>query len=202
MPVYLEDKKLVTRLLKGDEHAFNQFFDENFARLYRFVLARVSHDEEASKEIVQTALSKALKHMKSYRAEAALFTWLCSIARNELVDWARRDARYHEHIVLTEDLPEISAAVDSLLAPATDDPNLNYQKQELSRLVQVALDKLPPKYGDALEWKYIQGYSVKEIAGKMGISPEAAQSVLARAKRAFQDTYSTLARPAIEEATS
>jgi len=202
VPVYLEDKKLVKRLLAGEEQAFNQFFDENFARLYRFVLARVSHDEEASKEIVQAALSKALKSMKSYRAEAALFTWLCTIARNELVDWARRDARYREHIVLTEDLPEIRAAVDSLLAPPPDDPNRNYQKLELSRLVQIALDKLPPKYGDALEWKYIQGYSVKEIAAKMQISPEAAQSLLARAKRAFQDIYSTMARPVIEEATS
>ena len=73
---------------------------------------------------------------------------------------------------------------------------------ELARLVQVALDHLPPKYGDALEWKYIQGYSVKEIAGRLNLSPEAAQSLLARAKRAFQDIYGTLARPVMKEAKS
>jgi RNA polymerase sigma-70 factor (ECF subfamily) len=66
----------------------------------------------------------------------------------------------------------------------------------------VALDKLPPKYGDVLEWKYIEGYSVKEIALKMDLSPEAAQSLLARAKTAFREIYSTLARPVFKEAGS
>ena len=202
MPIYLDDKKLVKRLLAGDEQAFNQFFDENFGRLYRFVLARVSHDQEATQEIVQAALSRALKKISSYRGESALFTWLCVITRNEMVDWIRRNARYREHIVLTEDYPEIQAAVDSFLAPASDDPGRHYQKYEASRLIQVALDKLPPKYGDVLEWKYIEGYSVKEIAIKMDLSPEAAQSLLARAKRAFQEMYSTLARPVFNEARS
>lgn len=202
MPIYLEDRKLVKQLLAGREQAFNQFFDENFARLYRFVIPRVSNDEETAKEIVQVALSRALQKIHSYRGESALFTWLCVIARNEIVDWARRNAKYHQHIVLTEDFPEIQAAVNSILAPPADDPRKHYQKYEMSRLIHVALDKLPPKYGDALEWKYIQGYSVKEIAARMELSPEATQSLLARAKRAFQDIYSSLARPVIEEATS
>jgi len=193
---------MVKRLLAGDEQAFNQFFEENFSRLYRFVLARVSHDEETTKEIVQTALSRGLHKISSYRGESALFTWLCVIARNELVDWMRRNARYREHIVLTEDFPEIRAVVDSLATEFSDDPQRQYQKYEISRLIQVALDRLPPKYGDALEWKYIQGYSVREIAARMELSPEAAQSLLARAKRAFQEIYSTLARPVLEEATS
>ncbi len=201
MPVYMDDKRMVKRLLAGKEQAFNQFFDENFARLYRFVLARTDHDEEASKEIVQAALSRALRKIHTYRGESALFTWVCTIARNELVDWIRRNARYREHIVLTEDYPDVRAAVDSFLAPGKDEPGRHYQKQEMSRLIQVALDHLPSRYGDALEWKYIQGYSVKEIAARMELSPEAAQSLLARAKRAFAEIYGTLVRPVIEEAT-
>lgn len=195
MPIYLEDKKLVKRLLKGDQRAFDQFFNDNFSRLYRFVLARMSDDPEATREIVQAALGKALRKIKGYRGESALYTWLCVICRNEMVDWARRNARYREHIVLTEDYPEIQAAVDSFLAPPATDPGQQYQKHEASRLVQVALDKLPPRYGDALEWKYIEGYSVKEIAGRMGVSQEAVQSLLARARKAFEEIYSTLARP-------
>lgn len=200
MPVYLDDKRLAKRLLRGDEQAFSQFFDENFARLYRFVLARVRHDEAVAADIAQAALSRGLSKIGSFRAESALFTWLCTIARREIIDWARRNARYREHIVLTEDLPEVRAAVDSLLAPAAEDPNRIVQQQELARLVHVALDHLPPHYGDALEWKYIQGDSVKEIADRLALSPEAAQSLLARAKRAFQEVYGTLAQPVMEEA--
>ena len=202
MAIYLDDRKLVKRLLAGDEQAFSQFFDENFSRLYRFALARLSRDEDVAGEIVQAALSRALRKAHTYRGESALFTWLCVICRNEIVDWMRRNARYNQHIVLTEDHPEIQAAVDSFLAPETDDPGRHYQKYEASRLIQVALDRLPPKYGDVLEWKYIEGYSVKEIALKMDLSPEAAQSLLARAKTAFKEIYSTLARPVILEAGS
>lgn len=202
MPVYPEDRKLVKRLLAGDEQAFRQFFDENFRRLYRFALARLSRDEDVAGEIVQAAMSRALKKAHTYRGESALFTWLCMICRNEIVDWMRRNARYRAHIVLTEDYPEIQAAVDSFSTPQADGPGIQYQKYEASRLIQVALDKLPPDYGDALEWKYIEGYSVKEIAAKMDLSQEAAQSLLARARRAFQEIYSTLAKPVFNEATS
>jgi len=202
MAIYLDDRKLVKRLLAGDEPAFQQFFDENFSRLYRFALARTSHDQEIAKEIVQAALSRALTKAHTYRGESALFTWLCAICRNEITDWMRRNARYREHIVLTEDYPEIQAAVDSFLAPESEDPGRHYQKYQASRLIQVALDKLPPKYGDVLEWKYIEGFSVKEIALKMDLSPTAVQSLLARAKIAFKEMYSTLARPVFREATS
>lgn len=201
MPIYLEDKRLVKRLIAGEEAAFSRFFNENFRRLYRFVLVRVSGEREAAAEITQAALSRALSNIRRYRGEAALFTWLCAIARNELADWVKRHSRYREHIVLAEDFPEIRAAVDSFGAPGSEEPGRRYQKQELSRLIQVALDHLPPRYGDALEWKYIQGFSVKEIAARLEVSPEAAQSLLARARRAFKDVYGTLVRPLMEEAT-
>ena len=102
MPIYLDDRNLVKRLLAGDEKAFSQFFDENFGRLYRFALARISHEEEAAREIVQAALSRALQKAHTYRGEAALFTWLCVICRNEIVDWMRRNAGYNKHIVLSD----------------------------------------------------------------------------------------------------
>ncbi len=199
MPIYFEDKKLVKRLLAGDERAFSQFFDENFSRLYRFALTRLSQDPESTREVVQMALTKALRNIHTYRGESALFSWLCVICRNELVDWMRRNARYRETIVLTEDYPGIRDVVESLDAPIESDPNKQYQRYEASRLIQVALDKLPPKYGDALEWKYIEGYSVKEIATRMHLSHEAAQSLLARAKRAFKEIYGTLTEAVFHE---
>jgi DNA-directed RNA polymerase specialized sigma24 family protein len=59
-------------------------------------------------------------------------------------------------------------------------------------LIQVALDQLPAHYGNALEWKYVYGFSVDEIAAKLGIGMEAAQSLLARAKKGFQEVYGAL----------
>lgn len=192
MAVYLEDKRLVKQLLVGNERAFDQFFDENFARLYRFALTRLSDDPDAAREVAQLSLTKAIRRLKTYRAESALFTWLCAICRNETSDWLAKQGRYREHIVLTEDLAEVRAAVESYQSPDQMSPERHYKRVEMLRLIQVALDNLPAKYGDVLEWKYIEGHSTREIAARMNIGEEATQSLLARAKRAFADVYSSM----------
>ena len=191
--VYLEDRRLIKQLLAGDERAFDRFFEDNFARLFRFALIRLSDDPDAAREVAQITLSKAIRKLHTYKAEAALFTWLCAICRNETSDWLARQGRYREHIVLVEDFPDVQAAIDSFQSPEQLNPEAHYKRVELLRLIQVALDQLPPNYGDVLEWKYIEGYSVKEIAARMNLGTEATQSLLARAKRAFADVYSSLA---------
>jgi RNA polymerase sigma-70 factor (ECF subfamily) len=192
MPVYMDDKRLSRQLLAGDARAFDKFFDDNFARLYRFAMVRLADDPEGAREVVQMAMTRAVQKMHTYRAESAMFTWLCAICRNEISDWLARQGRYRDHIVLVEDFPEVQAAVDSFQAPVADSPERHYQRVEALRLIQVALDRLPPKYGDVLEWKYVEGHSVKEISARLEIGTEATQSLLARAKRAFADVYSTL----------
>ncbi len=192
MAVYREDMKLVRRLLAGDERAFDRFYDENSARLYRFALVRVADDPDGARDITQVSLTRALRKLHTYRAESALFTWLCAICRNELSDWLSRRGHYRKHIVLTEDFPEIRAAVESIQVPDAERPEVAYQRQETLRLIQVALDRLPPRYGNVLEWKYIEGRSVKEIAAQLHLGHEATQSLLARAKRAFAEVYKSL----------
>ena len=192
MAVYLDDRKLVNKLLSGDEHAFEGFFEDNFARLYRFALVRLSDDPDAARDIAQIVLTRAMQKLHTYRAESALFTWLCAICRNEVSDWLSRQGRYRQHIVLTEDYPELQAAVDSFQTPFEESPEAQYLRLEKLRLIQVALDKLPAKYGNVLEWKYVQGHSVREISTRLNMGQEATQSLIARAKRAFADVYTTL----------
>jgi RNA polymerase sigma-70 factor (ECF subfamily) len=189
--VYAEDKRLVARLLDGDEAAFKQFFVDHYHRLYRFALARTDRDIGAAEDAAQTTLALALENLASYRGEAQLFTWLCAICRNEISLWRRRTGRRAAHIVLIEDQPETLAAIDSLVADG-DDPAGELQREQRARQIQVALDRLPARYGDALEWKYVEGFSAQEIAARLNIGVEAANSLLARAKRAFKEAYASM----------
>ena len=188
----LEDRRLVKRLLAHDRDAFNAFFDGYFPRLYRFARARLGDDPDTTKEIVQVTLTKAIRKLGSYRGEAAFFSWLCTICRHEIADHRQRVGRERQHVVLTEDAPDTRAAVEAIAAPQSDEPEHSFRRLQTTRLIQVALDQLPAHYGDALEWKYVYGFSVDEIAAKLGIGMEAAQSLLARAKRGFQEVYGAL----------
>ena len=69
MAVYLEDKRLVKQLLAGDEPAFEMFFEENFARLFRFALTRLSDDPDAAREVAHITLTRAIRKLHTYRAE-------------------------------------------------------------------------------------------------------------------------------------
>lgn len=78
-------------------------------------------------------------------------------------------------------------------------PEGQRSREDLLHLVTVALDRLPGSYGDALEWKYIEGLSVAEISTRLGQSVLATQSMLARARSAFREAFRVMAGPDFDQ---
>jgi RNA polymerase sigma-70 factor (ECF subfamily) len=187
------DRFLVRRMLRGDESAFAEFFEANFGALFRFALPRLGGDAHVAEEVVQATLCRAVRKLSTFRGEAALLTWLCTFCRHEISAHLEKEGKRPPMVEWIDDLPEVAAALDSLAAAAR--PEAALQRSETARLVQVILDRLPQRYGDALEWKYIDGLSVGEIAERLGIGPKAAESTLTRAREAFRDAF-TAARGA------
>jgi RNA polymerase sigma-70 factor (ECF subfamily) len=181
-----DDQQLIGRMLAGDERAFEAFFNAYFGRVYRFALPRLNGDVEATQEVVQSTLSKAIRKIADFRGESGLFTWICQICRHEVVDHIRARRR-SRHVVLIDDQPELRMAIESVEAPEEYDLVKSYGRAEVGRLVRTVLDRLPASYGDALEWKYIEGHSVEVIGERLGIGTTAAQSLLARARIAFRE---------------
>ncbi|MEZ5317562.1 MAG: sigma-70 family RNA polymerase sigma factor [Vicinamibacterales bacterium] len=184
-----DDAALVRRLIRGEDAAFDAFFETHFPRLFRFAARRLD-DADAIEEVVQATLAKALRRIHTWRGEAALFTWLCTICRHELADRARR-ASSGPRLVALDDAPAVRAAVEAL-AVATDTPEDQLARRELATLVHLTLDALPGRYGDVLEWKYVHGLTMAEIAERLGATPKAVESQLSRARAAFREGFATL----------
>ncbi|MEM7588129.1 MAG: sigma-70 family RNA polymerase sigma factor [Acidobacteriota bacterium] len=189
-----EDRQLVRRMLAGDGAAFDQFFDDNFAGLYRFALIRVGQDADLADEIVQATLCKAIDRLAGYRGEAALFSWLCMICRNLITDHYRRNQRGPHIVELAEEVPEIRAALELLSGSEAPQPEGDLRRKEVARWVRVTLDSLSPRYRHALEWKYLHGLSVNEIAGRLDVGPKAAESIMSRARKAFREGFHAISR--------
>jgi RNA polymerase sigma-70 factor, ECF subfamily len=185
----MDDRTLAARAVRGDVQAFSELFEIYFPRLFRFALRRVA-DEDIAEELVQSTLIKAMRSLSSWRGEASLFTWLCTICRHEVHDHWRRLGR-HPEIMPIDDAPEVRAALEALSAGG-DSPERALERAEIAGAVQLVLDHLPDRYGDVLEWKYIQGLSVAEIATRLDTSMKAAESTLTRARLAFREGYSSL----------
>ena len=180
------DRHLAQRMLAGDERAFEEFFDANFDRVFRFAARRVS-DEAAAEDIAQTTLVTGIRKLHTWRGEAALFTWLCAICRREVMAHLARSNRTAAR-ALPEDDPLAAALLDQIAA-AEWNPEEAAEHREIARRVQLTLDYLPGRYGDLLEWKYLQGLTVTEIAERLGQSAKAVESMLTRARAAFREGF-------------
>ncbi len=187
------DRALARRILGGDEAAFRELFDRFFPRLYRFALVRVDGDRDTAQDVVQQTFCNAIERLDSYRGEAALYTWYCQICRNVITDHYRRRQRGNERVVLLEDQPNVRAILDALAGPSGDEPETGVWRQQIHRVVEATLDALPGRYGEILEWKYLDGESVDEIARRLEIGPKAAESLLTRARVAFRTAISEVA---------
>ena len=192
MNVVHADKAVAKRLLRGDERAFRELFDDFFPKLYRFALARLNGDEDEARDVVQETFCKAFERLDSYRGEASLYGWMCQICRNAMVDRGRRLAREPRHVTLIEDEGAVRSILETLAGPAREEPEVAARRNDLVRLIQATLDCLPGHYGDVLEWKYVDGLSVAEIAGRLGVSPKAAESALTRARSAFREAMQAI----------
>lgn len=183
------DRDLVRRMTAGRDAAFREFFDHYFPRVYRFCTRRLADD--AAEEVSQTVMINAIRNIAAYRGEASLFTWLCQIARHEVGAHYRRQQR-HRAVVLVEDSEAVRAELESLSADPELAPDSVAEGTQGRELIQLILDHLPGDYGRVLEWKYVEGFSVDEIARRLATTPVAVQSMLARARSAFRKQYAAV----------
>jgi RNA polymerase sigma-70 factor (ECF subfamily) len=140
-------------------------------------------------------MRQAMRRIETYRGEASLFTWLCQIARGEVSRYFKRAAQ-RDKVVSIDDLAEARAELESLTAFETPEDEVVGERRR--ELIQTVLDYLPGDYGSMLEWKYVEGLSVAEIAERLDKPPLAVQSGLQRARRAFREALVGLGNEALE----
>ncbi len=186
-----DERALVHRILGGDEVAFDAFADRYMPILFRFARRRLHGDIELAWDVVQTTMCKAIPKLSTYRGEASLSTWLCACCRNEIASHFRKRRPEREL-----PLDDGDFGPEAVTAPLGLGPEPGLLRRERRDLVHEALDLLPPHYAEALEWKYLEGASVREIALRLDLSPKAAESLLTRARNAFRQAYADLAEPA------
>ena len=188
-----DDRETVRRLLRGDEAAFRELFDSYFPKLYRYALARLDGQHDEAVDMVQETFCKAFERLGSFRGEGSLYGWMCRILRNSILDHYRRRGRELPKVTLLEDQGAIRQILDTLAASELEEPETIAVRSDVVRLIQATMDRLPGHYGDVLEWKYVDGLSVKAIAERLDIGPKAAESLLTRARAAFRRAMEAVA---------
>lgn len=161
----------------SDPAAFRRWYDDAVVRVYGYLFGRCGGDAELAEELTQQTFIQAVRHWQSFDGRSDSVTWLCSIARNKLVDHHRqldRQQRRHLRLVVRAiETPGMGAG------PSVDD----------REVVLAALRDLPPLQRAALVLRYVDDLSVREVAKALGRSEDATESLIRRAKDRFRAIY-------------
>ncbi len=176
----------------GDRTAIQRFYDANVDGLYAYVFFRVGRDPALAEDIVQETFAKALARTAAYDpGRGTESSWLAVLSRNVIRDHLREHRRADQ---LIETWERIDTTLAQMFAAMAEQPLPGdvLERAETRDLVHMAIANLPDQYRSALNRKYVDGESLETLAGELGISVDATKSLLARARRAFRDTFATL----------
>jgi RNA polymerase sigma-70 factor (ECF subfamily) len=174
---------------RGEQRAFDQFFETYAARLGAFAARRSSLDSAALEDVVQVTMINAMRGLGSFRGGSALFTWLCQICRNHLADVRRKTERQPT----VQSLDELEARQPpGTVVELTDfrDPLDECADDSTRSAVRRAVNRLPASYSRILELRFGDDLTVPEIAKVLQLSESAAESRLSRARQAFRESWS------------
>jgi RNA polymerase sigma-70 factor (ECF subfamily) len=176
----------------GDRAAIARFYDAHVDGLYAFVFYRVGRDATLAEDVVQETFTLALTKRADYDpARGGVGSWLTVLSRNVIRDHLKAHRKADE---LQATWERIDASLAQMFAAMADKPLPGevLERAETRDLVHMAVAHLPEQYRTALTRKYVDGESLETLAKEMDISVDAAKSLLARARRAFRDTFATL----------
>ncbi|MCL5958942.1 MAG: sigma-70 family RNA polymerase sigma factor [Chloroflexi bacterium] len=154
-----EEAGLVEAAVAGSAVAFAALYERHVARVYRDCYYRTGHRADAE-DLTQQTFLQAWQAIRRYRRGSAPFVaWLLSISHNRTVDHHRKSSRVtvsDDEVAswLCPDPGPEAATMDSLAADA----------------LRCAVLKLKPERRKVIILRYVEGFSVAEVAEVMGKS--------------------------------
>jgi RNA polymerase sigma-70 factor, ECF subfamily len=183
LPADLNDAELVRRALTADPEAFRAIMQRHNRRLYRIARSVLRNDSEAEDAVQETYIA-AFSHLASFRGESSFASWLSRIVMNEALGRLRRKPAATDFTPI-ETVPD--AEIIQFPSSATNDPERTMAQRQILQLVEQATDALPEVYRIVFVTRVIEGMSIDETAGLLGIKPETVKTRLHRARRLVQE---------------
>lgn len=181
-----QEKNMVQAMQQGDRKAATLFYETFSLQLFRSViLARLPYVDQAEDVLCET-FRIALEKIHTYTViDRSIFFWLRRIAINLVIDTYRKQAQKRElaEKILVQD------AVDMVIATENKEPDADIDAEDNKKMVEKSLERLQPRYAQALRLRLIEDKSREECATLMDVTVATFDVLLHRACKAFRDNY-------------
>lgn len=164
----LSEKEIIKRIKNGEIDYFAHLVNRFWQIIYFYTKKKV-RDEHDVADITQASFIKAYKGLDHFDYKKSFYPFLFTIVKNEIADFYRKkknNLKIEEH----------TAAYEEKFIDETDDFNS-------------VIDRLKSEYKTVVKLYYVEGYSYKEIAEKMGKPMNTVKTLLRRAKEEIKKNY-------------
>ena len=159
-----------------DPAALELFYERYFDRIYGYV-RRLLREEHLAEDLTQDIFMHVWRSLPSYDPERELRPWVFTIATNKVRDWwrSRRHVEAQREMTVEDSERGISAA-DPARGPAE-----SLQADDVSTMVEEAIDDLPEIARTTLVLRYYEGLSFEEIGHMVNRNETAVRKRYSRA---------------------
>jgi RNA polymerase sigma-70 factor, ECF subfamily len=158
-------------------------YERHSGRIFGYCLSLLGSREEAE-DAVQTTFMNAQRGLDRGVIPQYELAWLFKIARNVCYNRSESSSR-RRRVESAHDLDTLEEVL------ATPERNVGLSVGELTR----ALGEIPERQRRALLLREFQGMSYEEIAGELGVSVAAVETLLFRARRSLADQIEQTGTP-------
>ncbi len=157
----IEDQKLITLARGGDQKAFEALLKKYRNLVYHVMFKMVRNPQEAE-DLCQEAFIKAFSALSSFNEEFAFSTWLMKIATNNCIDYLRK--RKLRTYSIDEPLQYKDEQVQVELPDHDPTPDKQLLNEERRKLINDAIQSLPPRYRHVIILRHQEEKSYEDIA--------------------------------------
>ncbi len=172
------DNALIADIRRGNHAAAATVVQRHNRGLWRIARGILGNDADAE-ETVQDAYLRAFSSLDSYRGEASLGTWLARIVINEALRRMERRRPTLDLADVAPQLPPDHAGSATMVPPAG--PEQAAARAEIQRILERAVDALPPDFRTVFMMRVIEQMSIDETAALLDIPPATVKTRLHRA---------------------
>ncbi len=164
----VSDKELILKAVKNDQNAFEELV-YRYDRSVLSIALRYSKDQDEAKDIYQEVFIRVFKGLKKFQFQSEFSTWLFRITTNVCLTHI---SRKKEHAKLSEfenDQPDYfdSVKYEELIYDGIS-PEEETVGNDLSEIVNAAVETLSPKQKITFVLKHYEGYKIREISEMLG----------------------------------
>ena len=151
MPIEQHESRLTDRARQGDKDAFGDLYEQYLDDIYRYIYYRVSNHHDAE-DLTEQVFLKAWERLPQYRGQVPFRAWIYRIAHNAVIDHYRTRK---ESAPLTDNL---------VLADEHSDVEQQFLFKEKATQLAEIITQLSPLHQHVLTLRFINGFSMKEVA--------------------------------------